>query len=117
MAEAGVPEGVINLVQGPRETGEALVEDERIDGLLFTGGVKAGQYFHKVFADRMEKILALELGGNNPLIWWDTEDIDAAAFTVVQSAFLTTGQRCSCARRLIVPDDARGARHIEAPEP
>lgn len=114
MAEAGVPEGVINLVQGPRETGESLVEDERIDGLLFTGGVKAGQYFHRVFADRMEKILALELGGNNPLIWWDTEDIDAAAFTVVQSAFLTTGQRCSCARRLVVPDDARGARHIEA---
>ncbi|NWG72538.1 MAG: succinylglutamate-semialdehyde dehydrogenase [Parvularculaceae bacterium] len=113
MAEAGVPPGVVNLVQGPRETGEALVDDERIDGLLFTGGVRAGQSFHKLFADRMEKILALELGGNNPLIWWDTEDIEAAAFTVVQSAFLTSGQRCSCARRLIVPDDPRGERYLE----
>ncbi|MEQ1929667.1 MAG: succinylglutamate-semialdehyde dehydrogenase [Parvularculaceae bacterium] len=113
MAEAGVPDGVINLVQGGRETGEALSGDERLDGLLFTGGVKTGQALHKLFAGRPDKILALELGGNNPLIWWDTEDIDAAAWTVVQSAFLTSGQRCSCARRLIVPE-AHADRYLEA---
>ncbi|HXI86577.1 MAG TPA: succinylglutamate-semialdehyde dehydrogenase, partial [Parvularculaceae bacterium] len=114
MAEAGVPSGVINLVQGARETGEALAGEERIDGLLFTGGAKTGLALQRAFADRLDKILALELGGNNPLIWWDTDDIDAAAFTVVQSAFLTSGQRCTCARRLIVPDDARAERYLDA---
>lgn len=111
---AGVPPGVVNLVQGGRSTGEALAASERIDGLLFTGGAKAGLALHKAFADKPEKMLALELGGNNPLVWWDTDDIAAAAYTVVQSAFLTSGQRCTCARRLIVPDDKRGKAYIEA---
>jgi succinylglutamic semialdehyde dehydrogenase len=114
LAEAGVPEGVVNLVEGGRETGEALAGEDRIDGLLFTGGVGTGKALHKLFADRIDKILALELGGNNPLIWWDTEDVAAGAWTVVQSAFLTSGQRCSCARRLIVPDDARGEKYLDA---
>ncbi|MBI1366463.1 MAG: succinylglutamate-semialdehyde dehydrogenase [Alphaproteobacteria bacterium] len=114
MAEAGAPAGVVNLVQGARETGAALSEDDRIDGLLFTGGAKTGLALHRAFADKLDKILALELGGNNPLIWWDTDDIDAAAFAVVQSAFLTSGQRCTCARRLIVPDDARADSYLEA---
>jgi succinylglutamic semialdehyde dehydrogenase len=58
-------------------------------------------------------ILALELGGNNPLIVWDG-DVDEAASIVVQSSFVTTGQRCSCARRLIVPDSAFGRDLIDA---
>ncbi len=114
LAEAGLPAGVVNLVQGGRATGEALAAHPDIDGLLFTGGARTGAALHKAFAGRPEKILALELGGNNPLIWWDTENIEAAAFTVVQSAFLSTGQRCTCARRLILPADARGDRAIEA---
>ncbi len=113
MVEAGVPAGVVNLVQGARETGEALT-GAKVDGVLFTGGAKTGLAIHKQFADRLDVILALELGGNNPLIWWDTENIDAAAFTVVQSAFLTSGQRCTCARRLIVPEGAAGDKAIEA---
>ena len=111
--EAGVPAGVVNLVHGGRETGEALTGAD-INGVLFTGGAKTGIAIHKLFADRMDVILALELGGNNPLVWWDTEDVNAAAFAVVQSAFLTSGQRCTCARRLILPDDARGDAAIEA---
>ena len=107
MVEAGVPEGVVNLVQGGRETGEALTGAD-VDGVLFTGGAKTGLAIHKMFADRLDVILALELGGNNPLIWWDVDDVDAAAFTVVQSAFLTSGQRCTCARRLIIPDGPEG---------
>ncbi|MFC2952964.1 succinylglutamate-semialdehyde dehydrogenase [Marinicaulis aureus] len=113
MMEAGVPEGVVNLVQGGRETGEALTGAD-VDGVLFTGGAKTGLAIHKMFADRLDVILALELGGNNPLIWWDVDDVDAAAFTVVQSAFLTSGQRCTCARRLIVPEGPEGDKALLA---
>lgn len=113
MEEAGLPKGVVNLVHGARETGEALLDAQGLNGVLFTGGYKTGLLIHKKFADRLDVITALELGGNNPLIWWDTDDIDAAAWTVVQSAFLTSGQRCTCARRLILPDDERGDRAIE----
>ncbi len=110
---AGVPAGVVNLVQGGRETGQALINQE-IDGLLFTGSAAAGTFFRRHFADRPDVILALELGGNNPLVVWDADDAEAVAALVVQSAFITTGQRCSCARRLIVPDDAFGRSVIEA---
>lgn len=117
MVEAGVPEGVVNLVQGARDTGEALTaaaRDGGVNGVLFTGGAKTGLAIHKMFADRLDVILALELGGNNPLIWWDTEDLEAAAFAVVQSAFLTSGQRCTCARRLIIPEGAKGDAAMDA---
>ncbi len=114
MIEAGVPEGVINMVQGGGPVGEALVGAEGIDGVLFTGGVKTGLAIHKQFAGRLDVILALELGGNNPMIWWDTDDVKAAAFAVIQSAFLSSGQRCSCARRLILPDDERGDKALDA---
>ena len=113
MVEAGVPAGVVNMVQGARETGEALTGAD-IDGVLFTGGAKTGLAIHKMFADKLDVIVALELGGNNPLIWWDTDDVDAAAFAVVQSAFLTSGQRCTCARRLILPEGAAGDKAIDA---
>jgi succinylglutamic semialdehyde dehydrogenase len=107
------PAGVVNLVQGDRETGQALI-NQAIDGLLFTGSAAAGTFFRRHFADRPDVILALELGGNNPLVVWDADDSEAVAALVVQSAFITTGQRCSCARRLIVPDDAFGRKVIEA---
>lgn len=110
---AGVPSGVINLVQGGREVGQALI-DQEIDGLLFTGSAAAGAFFRRHFADRPGVILALELGGNNPLVVWDAGDAEAVAALVVQSAFITTGQRCSCARRLIVSDDAAGRAVIDA---
>jgi len=110
---AGVPAGVVNLVQGGRETGAALIEQE-IDGLLFTGSAAAGSHFRRAFADRPDVILALELGGNNPLVVWDATDPEAAAALIIQSAFITTGQRCSCARRLIVPEGHAGEAVIEA---
>nr|B0T8I8.1 RecName: Full=N-succinylglutamate 5-semialdehyde dehydrogenase; AltName: Full=Succinylglutamic semialdehyde dehydrogenase; Short=SGSD [Caulobacter sp. K31] len=113
LEEAGVPAGVINLVQGGREVGQALI-DQEIDGLLFTGSAAAGAFFRRHFADRPDVILALELGGNNPLVVWDAGDPEAVAALIVQSAFITTGQRCSCARRLIVSDDAAGRAVIDA---
>lgn len=113
LESAGVPAGVVNLIQGGREAGQALI-DQEIDGLLFTGSAAAGAFFRRHFADRPDVILALELGGNNPLVVWDADDAETVAALVVQSAYITTGQRCSCARRLIVPDDAFGKAVIAA---
>jgi succinylglutamic semialdehyde dehydrogenase len=109
---AGVPHDAAILLQGGRDTGAALVAQD-IDGLLFTGSAGAGAHFRRLFADRPAVILALELGGNNPLVVWDA-DPAAAASIVVASAFITAGQRCSCARRLIVPDGAAGEAIVEA---
>ncbi len=106
--EAGLPPGVISLLQGGRETGAALANDEGIDGLFFTGSRAIGALLHRSFADRPEKILALELGGNNPLIVWGITDLDATIFTIIQSAYVSAGQRCTCARRLIVPCGEEG---------
>ncbi|WP_312136712.1 succinylglutamate-semialdehyde dehydrogenase [Brevundimonas sp.] len=113
LLEAGVPDGVINLVQGGKEVGAALL-DQKIDALMFTGSGAAGAHFRKKFADDPHVILALELGGNNPLVVWDVADAEAAATHVVQSAFITSGQRCSCARRLIVPNGPQGDAVVEA---
>ena len=113
LLDAGVPDGVINLVQGGKEVGAALL-DQKIDALMFTGSGAAGAHFRKKFADDPHVILALELGGNNPLVVWDVADAEAAATHVVQSAFITTGQRCSCARRLIVPQGEKGDAIVEA---
>jgi succinylglutamic semialdehyde dehydrogenase len=109
---AGLPKGVVNLVQGGRETGGALIDGD-IDALLFTGSAAAGDFFRRKFVDNPHVILALELGGNNPLVVWDA-DPEAAASLVVQSAYVTTGQRCSCARRLIVKDGPEGEAVIAA---
>jgi succinylglutamic semialdehyde dehydrogenase len=111
-ADAGLPPGVFHILQGGRDTGAALVGSD-IDGLLFTGSAGAGAHFRRLFADRPHVILALELGGSNPLVAWDGDGDEAAAI-VVQSAFVTTGQRCSCARRLIVPEGAFGDALVEA---
>ena len=105
---AGVPEGVLRLLVGGPEQGRALAAEPGIDGLLFTGSVRAGQSLHRQFADMPNKMLALELGGNNPLVVWNAKDIEAAAVIAVQSAFLSAGQRCTAARRLIVEDGKEG---------
>jgi succinylglutamic semialdehyde dehydrogenase len=102
--DAGIPEGVIRLLIGGPEEGKALAAEPGIDGLLFTGSARAGIALHRQFADTPQKILALELGGNNPLVVWHPKDIEAAAAIAVQSAFLSAGQRCTCARRLVVED-------------
>jgi succinylglutamic semialdehyde dehydrogenase len=102
--KAGIPSGVVRIVHGGPETGKALSGHPGIDGLLFTGSAQTGIALNRQFATRPDKILALEMGGNNPIIVWDTNDIHSAAVLVVQSAFLSAGQRCTAARRLIVKD-------------
>ncbi|MEM9738514.1 MAG: succinylglutamate-semialdehyde dehydrogenase [Pseudomonadota bacterium] len=111
--EAGLPKGCLNLVQGGQETGSALLGAE-IDGLLFTGSAKTGTLFHKHFGGRPEVLLALEMGGNNPLIIWQPVEVASAADIAAQGAFLTTGQRCSCSRRIILPEGAWGDDVVDA---
>ncbi|MBI4559026.1 MAG: succinylglutamate-semialdehyde dehydrogenase [Candidatus Hydrogenedentes bacterium] len=112
--EVGLPPGVLNLVQGDRETGRLLAEHPGIDGLFFTGSAAVGRTIHQAFTRHPEKILALEMGGNNPLVVFEIADVEAAAYPTVLSAFITSGQRCSCARRLIVPTGSEGDRFLSA---
>lgn len=111
--QAGLPDGVINLVNGARDTGAALAQHAQLDGILFTGSYQTGALLHKQFAGQPGKMLALEMGGNNPLVAWDVSDIDAAVHHIIFSAFVSAGQRCTCARRLIVQDSPRAQVLIE----
>ena len=106
--KAGLPKGVINLVNGGRDAGVALGQNALLDGVLFTGSCQTGSALHKQFGGQPGKMLALEMGGNNPLVVWDVKDIDAAVFMAISSAFISAGQRCTCARRLIVREGAEG---------
>lgn len=112
--EVGLPPGVINLVQGERETGQLLAAHKGLDGLFFTGSSDTGKILSKQFAETPGKILALELGGNNPLIVHEVSDIKAAIYWTLLSAYQTTGQRCTCVRRLIVPQGKNNDAYIEA---
>ena len=105
--ESGLPEGVLNLIHGGRETGQALASHGEIDGIFFTGSFAAGAAINQMLAGEPGKILALEMGGNNPLIVHDVSDLTAASYMIVQSAYVTAGQRCTCARRLILPGGPR----------
>lgn len=106
--KAGLPAGVVNLVQGEVVTGKALASHANIDGLFFTGSSRTGKLLHEQFAGHPGKILALEMGGNNPLIVRHVADVDAAVHDIVQSAFITSGQRCTCARKLFLPNTEKG---------
>jgi succinylglutamic semialdehyde dehydrogenase len=107
---AGLPEGVINLVQGARETGVALAGHAQVNGILFTGSAMTGLAIQKAVLSQPQKILALEMGGNNPLVIGSDIELRAAIWATLQSAFISAGQRCTCARRLIVPLGDKGER-------
>ncbi|PAJ72617.1 succinylglutamate-semialdehyde dehydrogenase [Pseudoalteromonas sp. NBT06-2] len=106
--QAGLPAGVINLVQGEVETGKALASHRGIDGLFFTGSSRTGHFIHEQFAGQPGKILAIEMGGNNPLIVKDVADTKAVVHDIIQSAFISSGQRCTCARKLFLPQSEQG---------
>lgn len=111
--EAKLPPGVINMVQGSSSTGSALAYHPLINGLLFTGSAQTGLHLSKHLSAFPDKIVALEMGGNNPLIVSHTSDLEAAAYLIIQSAFLTSGQRCTCARRLIIKETDNSLKLIE----
>ncbi len=99
---AGISAAVVQLLIGGPEEGKALVAHPGVDGVLFTGSAHAGIAINRKLAADPGKILALEMGGNNPIVVWDTPKISDAATLVIQSAFTSAGQRCTAARRLIV---------------
>jgi succinylglutamic semialdehyde dehydrogenase len=99
---AGIPAAVVQLAIGGAAEGQALVVHDGVDGVLFTGSAHTGIAINRRLASRPDKIVALEMGGNNPVVVWDTPKITDAATLVVQSAFTSAGQRCSAGRRLIV---------------
>ncbi len=108
---SGLPAGVINCLQGAASCGTWLLE-EKIHGVYFTGSYATGLRIHQQFANRPEVILALEMGGNNPLVIDEVQDIDAAVYHTLLSAFITSGQRCTCARRVLIPSSAFGDEYL-----
>ena len=100
--KAGISAAVVQLVIGDAQTGQELIGLDGVDGVLFTGSAHSGIAINRKLATRPDKIFALEMGGNNPLVVWDTPLIADAALMVIQSAFTASGQRCTSARRMIV---------------
>ncbi|MEL7219462.1 MAG: aldehyde dehydrogenase family protein, partial [Pseudomonadota bacterium] len=98
----GIPADVVQLVIGGPDEGKALVAHPGVDGVLFTGSANAGIAINRKLAANPGKIVALEMGGNNPVVVVDTPKVADAAALIIQSAFTTAGQRCTAARRLIV---------------
>lgn len=115
-AKSGLPAGVINLVQGEVVCGQALARHPDIDGLLFTGSEKTGLLLQRELLEQPQKIVALELGGNNPLIVREVSQVEAAVYNTIQSAYITAGQRCTCARRLFVPAGQWGNQFLQVLE-
>lgn len=106
--DAGVPDGVLNLVQGDREAGEALVSHPSVAGVSFTGSLPVGLAIQQAGAPRLLRT-QLELGGKNALVVLDDADLDAAADAIVHGAFGQAGQRCSATSRVVVDGRVRGA--------
>lgn len=106
--QAGIPKGVLNLIQGETDTSVLLSNQAQLDGLFFTGSSHTGHLLHQQFAGHPEKILALEMGGNNPLIVKDVANHQAAIHEIIQSAYISSGQRCTCARRLFIENNSAG---------
>lgn len=111
--KAGFKPGIISLVQGGSKVGQMLAEHPELNGVFFTGSYKTGQALREFFAKKPGKILALELGGNNPLVVHQISDERAAVYHTIQSAYATAGQRCSCARRLILSAGSKSEIFVE----
>lgn len=102
LAGVGAPAGVVNMVQGTAPAASALTSHDHIDGVLFTGSWPVGRRILEANLDRPGRMIALEMGGNNAAIVMPDADLKQAVIECVRSAFVTTGQRCTCTRRIIV---------------
>ncbi len=109
----GAPAGVFNLVQGAAEVASAVVQHPGVDGILFTGSWPVGRRILEANLDRPGRIIALEMGGNNAAVVMDDCDLRQAVIECVRCCFITTGQRCTCTRRLVVHEKI-AARFLSA---
>jgi aldehyde dehydrogenase (NAD+) len=100
--EAGFPPGVLNLVQGDAEAGEALVRNAGVNIVLFTGSYEVGRHIQEVSAGFFDRIVAAEMGSKSAVIVCEDARLDLAAHCALISAFKTSGQRCVSAGRIIV---------------
>jgi len=103
--DAGVPDGVFNLVQGFGDAGAAIVDDERVDTVLFTGSSEVGHGIADKVGGEPGKLAACEMGGKNGIVVTENANLDVAVPAAVLSSFKTTGQRCVSSERLIVHTD------------
>ncbi|AHG03595.1 hypothetical protein HALDL1_08285 [Halobacterium sp. DL1] len=103
--DAGIPDGVFNMVQGFGDAGAAIVDDDRVDTVLFTGSAEVGQEVAQKVAEQPGKLAACEMGGKNGIVVTENADLDIAVHSAVMSSFKTTGQRCVSSERLIVHED------------
>ncbi|MDX2116889.1 MAG: aldehyde dehydrogenase family protein [Planctomycetota bacterium] len=99
---AGAPRGVVNVVQGGADVAKALIASDDVDGILFTGSWPVGRRILEANLDRPGRIVALEMGGNNAAVILPDADLKQAVIECVRCAFITSGQRCTCTRRVIV---------------
>lgn len=111
--EAGLPDGVLQLIYGGSETAGAAIDAEETGAVFLTGSRAAGRAIHQRLAGRYQVLLALELGGNNPIVVAGDADPEQTAAVVSFSAFVSAGQRCTCARRLLLIQSERTQRHID----
>ena len=102
LASVGAPVGVVNVVQGAAEPAVRLTTHDGVDGILFTGSWPVGRRILESNLDRPGRLVALEMGGNNPAVVMDDTDLRQAVLECARAAFNTTGQRCTCTRRIIV---------------
>lgn len=103
--DAGIPDGVFNMVQGYGDAGNAIVEDDRVDAVLFTGSAEVGHEIASNVGSQPGKMAACEMGGKNAVVVTENADLDIAVHSAVMSSFKTTGQRCVSAERLVVHED------------
>ena len=107
LTDAGLPPGVLNLVLGPGSMGGALVADERVDGVSFTGSVPVGVQIRDVVTARNGRV-QLEMGGHNPCIVFEDADLGMATAAAVAGAMGATGQKCTATRSFSGPSAPRG---------
>ena len=106
--DAGLPDGVLNLVTGPGgSVGNALVESPEVKGISFTGSTEIGTSIYTEGARRLKKVQC-EMGGKNAVILLGDADMDKALGGIIQGAFGSTGQRCTATSRVIVEDSVYG---------
>ena len=103
LTEAGLPEGIVNLLHGGAATGAAIVEDRRLAGVSFTGSTAVGQGVYRDVSARLGRAQC-EMGGKNALYVHAEADLDKAVTLTVEGAFRSAGQRCTATSRVLVDE-------------